>query len=97
MWSAEQPEPGEEGPARAARLGVHIADPAPLRGPDEGAGPYSQLVITNVVLVNGEGAPPRGPVNIVIEQDRIVRIDNGEVPAAADHTAPLNRRIQATS
>jgi imidazolonepropionase-like amidohydrolase len=82
--AAEQPEPGEEGPARAARIGVSIADPAPPRGPQEGAGPFAQLVITNVVLVNGEGAPPRGPVNIVIEQDRIVRIDTGDAPQAAE-------------
>lgn len=84
VQAAEQPAAGEEGPARAARMGVSIAEPAPNRGPAEGAGPFAQLVITNVILVNGEGAPPRGPVNIVIEQDRIVRIGNGEAPPTAE-------------
>jgi len=42
----------------------------------EGDGPYSQLIIRGVILVNGTGAPPTGPVDIVIEQNRIVKIAN---------------------
>ena len=49
--------PGEEGPARAAAYGVRIADPAPPRA--EGQGPHDNLVITNVMLINGEGAVGR--------------------------------------
>ena len=40
----------------------------------EGMGPYTQLIIRGVTLVNGTGAPPLGPVDIVIEQNRIVQI-----------------------
>lgn len=40
----------------------------------EGMGPYTQLIIRGVTLVNGTGAPPMGPVDIVIEQNRIVQI-----------------------
>ncbi len=40
----------------------------------EGMGPYTQLIIRGVTLVNGTGAPPVGPVDIVIEQNRIVQI-----------------------
>ena len=49
---------------------------APNRGSDEGAGPYSQLILRGVTVVSGEGAPARGPVDIVIEDDRIVNIVN---------------------
>lgn len=40
----------------------------------EGMGPYTQLIIRGVTLVNGTGAPPFGPVDIVVEQNRIVQI-----------------------
>jgi hypothetical protein len=40
----------------------------------EGTGPYTQLIIRGVILVNGTGAPPLGPVDIVVEQNRIVQI-----------------------
>ncbi|MCC5879723.1 MAG: amidohydrolase family protein [Idiomarina sp.] len=41
----------------------------------EGEGPYSRLILRGGTLVNGEGAPAVGPVDIVIENDRIVRVD----------------------
>ena len=28
------------------------------------------------ILINGEGAPPRGPVDIVIENNRVVKIQS---------------------
>ncbi len=40
----------------------------------DGTGPYTQLIIRGVILVNGTGAPPIGPVDIVVEQNRIVQI-----------------------
>lgn len=40
----------------------------------EGEGPYSQLIIRGVILINGNGAPPVGPVDVVIEKNRIVQI-----------------------
>jgi imidazolonepropionase-like amidohydrolase len=46
-------------------------NPAPPRRPDEGLGPYNKLVIRGVTLIDGTGAPPRGPVDIVIVGDRI--------------------------
>jgi hypothetical protein len=46
------------------------------KAPDrkEGDGPYTQLIIRGVTLINGTGAPPVGPVDIVIEQNKIVQI-----------------------
>ncbi len=54
-------------------LPAQIPD-APERGESEGQGPFSQLIIRGVTLINGNGAPPRGPIDIVVEEDRIVEI-----------------------
>ncbi len=40
----------------------------------EGNGPHSQLIIRGVTIINSTGAPPIGPADIIIEQDRIVDI-----------------------
>lgn len=40
----------------------------------DGDGPYTQLIIRGVTLINGTGAPPMGPMDIVIENNRIVQI-----------------------
>ena len=66
--------PGEEGPSTFKAYGVVIPEPAPDRSPTEGQGPYDRLVIDNVMLVDGLGSPPRGPVSIVIEGERISQI-----------------------
>jgi len=38
-------------------------------------GPFSQLIIRGATLINGNGAPPIGPVDITVEHDKIVGID----------------------
>ncbi|HET9824602.1 MAG TPA: hypothetical protein VFP87_04675, partial [Chitinophagaceae bacterium] len=40
----------------------------------EGEGPWNQLIIRGVILVDGTGAPPVGPVDIVVEKNRIRQI-----------------------
>ncbi len=40
----------------------------------EGDGPYTQLIIRGVTLINSTGAPPLGPVDIVVENNRIASI-----------------------
>ncbi len=45
---------------------------APKRA--EGDGPWSQLIIRGVTLINGNGAPPTGPVDIVVENNIIKEI-----------------------
>jgi cytosine/adenosine deaminase-related metal-dependent hydrolase len=57
----------------AADAGAQLR-PAPARRADEGSGPHQRLVIRNAMVIDGAGAPPRGPVNIVIEGNRIVSI-----------------------
>src|SRR5260221_4059415 len=49
----------------------------------EGIGPYSQLIIRGVTLIDGTGAPPGGPVDIVVKQNRIVRIETVGYPGVA--------------
>jgi imidazolonepropionase-like amidohydrolase len=49
-------------------------DETTRRGSDEGGGPYERLVIRGATILDGTGAPPQGPVDIVIENDRIVEI-----------------------
>jgi len=52
---------------------------APSRG-DEGAGPFERLIIRGATLVDGTGAPPVGPVDIVVEGDRIVEVRSVGAP-----------------
>lgn len=40
----------------------------------EGEGPWPQFIIRGVTLINGNGAPPTGPVDIVVEGNRIAEI-----------------------
>ena len=61
---------------------VHAAEmkPTPARTASEGAGPYSRLVIRGATVVQGDGAPPYGPADIVIEGNRIVDIRSAGTP-----------------
>ncbi len=61
----------------------------------EGEGPWNRLVIRGATLIDGTGAPPIGPMDIVIEGDRItsirsvgypgVPINDARRPGPADH------------
>lgn len=89
---------GQKGPAQAepaAAVERGGANPAPARRQGEGMGPYRRMVIRGVTLIDGTGAPPRGPVDIVIEGNRIadirsagtpgVPMRSGRAPTDADH------------
>ncbi|MDA7980226.1 MAG: amidohydrolase family protein [Pirellulales bacterium] len=64
---------------------AYAQNPAPDRRPDEGAGPFKKLVIRRAIVIDGTGAPPRGPVDIVIEGNRITSIGGGRATRNADH------------
>ena len=51
----------------------NIVPPAPNR--TMGEGPFEQLIIRGVTVINGNGAPPIGPVDIVIENNKISAIE----------------------
>jgi imidazolonepropionase-like amidohydrolase len=48
----------------------------------QGLGPFKTLTIRGVMLIDGTGAPPTGPVNITVEGNRITRIGGGGGGAA---------------
>jgi imidazolonepropionase-like amidohydrolase len=66
----------------------------------EGEGPFDRLVIRGATLVDGTGAPPRGPVDIVIEKNRIKEVKNAGAPKAPiedkKRPAPGDREIDGT-
>ncbi len=47
-------------------------EPAPARA--EGEGPFGRLILRGPTLIDGTGSPPLGPVDIVIEGNRITNI-----------------------
>jgi len=49
----------------------------------EGDGPYTQLIIRGVTLINGNGAPPQGPIDIVVENNIITKIQVVGYPGVA--------------
>ena len=63
------------------------------KAPDRttGKGPYKRLILRGGIVINGEGAPARGPMDIVIENDRIVKIVNVGNPGVP--IAPTRRPI----
>ena len=60
-----------------------LVDPAPDR--TRGEGPFERLVIRGGYLIDGTGAPPQGPVDIVIENNRIA-----EVRVVGSHLVPID-------
>lgn len=67
----------------AAQLTAQVA-PAPDRPEGEGEGPYETLAIRGAMLVDGTGAPPRGPVTVLVKGNRIASI--GKFAGPADRT-----------
>jgi len=54
--------------------------PAPNRAQGEGQGPFRTMVVRGVMLIDGTGAPPYGPVDIVVENNRIASIRSAGTP-----------------
>jgi hypothetical protein len=85
-------------PTRATGQEEERVRSAPDRA--EGEGPFERLIIRGVTMIDGTGAPPRGPVDIVIEDDRIADIVNVGVPGVAvdpeERPQGATREIDAT-
>lgn len=83
-------------PARAAAMAAaslviatsvaRAQDAAPAPNRADGEGPFARLIIRGATLIDGTGAPPRGPVDIVIEQNRITQIADVGTPGV-----PINQ------
>ena len=46
----------------------------------EGQGPFKRMVIRGATMINGNGSPPVGPVDIVIEKNRITEVKSVGYP-----------------
>jgi hypothetical protein len=80
-----------------AEAGSAVPDPIPAR--TQGVGPFARTVLRNVTIVDGTGAPPRGPVDLVLENDRIAEIRSIGTPGAIDpsrRAAPGDHEIDLT-
>ncbi|MDA0818849.1 MAG: amidohydrolase family protein [Proteobacteria bacterium] len=62
----------------------------PDRPADEGEGPYDTLLIKGATMIDGTGAPPEGPVSILVEGNRIARILRGGTNIPADRVIDAN-------
>lgn len=68
----------------AVSLGAQQMQPtATRRAGVDGEGPYDRLVIRAATIIDGTGAPPRGPVDLVVTQDRITEISSVGYPKVA--------------
>lgn len=77
-----------------ARAQDPSTDPRPAPPRAEGEGPFERLVIRNATVIDGTGAPPRGPVDIVVERNRITAVV--AVGATAGDMRPSGRPQPAT-
>ncbi|RBP48491.1 amidohydrolase family protein [Arenicella xantha] len=69
-----------------AALFARISDDIPKR--QHGEGQYDQLIIRGAFLIDGTGAPATGPVDVVVERDRIVEVrtvGTPGIPIKADY------------
>ena len=53
----------------------------------EGEGPFDRLIIRGATVIDGAGGPPRGPVDIVIENNKIASISGIGYPGV-----PINEK-----
>lgn len=58
--------------------------PAPDRKHGEGEGPFEKLFIQGATMIDGTGAPPKGPVHIVIEGNEIKDVIEGSYEPPGD-------------
>jgi imidazolonepropionase-like amidohydrolase len=66
----------------------------------EGDGPFDRMVIRGITMIDGTGAPPRGPVDIVVEKNRIAEIRSVGAPGVAirqqGRPAPGTKELDGT-
>ena len=93
---AAQGQQGQQAPAARQASGDGGLTPAPNRRADEGRGPFKTLVIRGVMLIDGTGAPPQGPVDVVVSGNRIAAVSGAGTPGLAMRTgrAPQNADLE---
>ena len=89
------PAAGRQGGAPQGGGGGFIA--APARRAGEGIGPLPLLTIRGVMIIDGTGAPPYGPMDVVIANNRIQAIrGSGGRAGGRGAAAPADNVIDAT-
>lgn len=63
--------------------------PVPARA--DGEGPFDRLVLHGAIVIDGTGAVPFGPAQIVIEKNRIVQVRTAGTPGLPVPSAPQPR------
>jgi len=85
-------EPGEEIISSVLKSGIPLPKTVPQQG-GESQGPFKRLVIWNANVIDGTGAPARGPATIVIKQDRIVDIQYEQYNSAQHESSSSDVKI----
>ena len=67
-----EPDAGEELNAQREKQGMPPLEAAKTR--DRGIGPFGRLVLRGATVIDGTGAPPIGPIDIVVENGRIAEL-----------------------
>jgi len=73
--------------------------PAPDRRSGEGLGPFPTLAIRGVMVIDGTGAPPAGPMDVIVQGHRIARITSAGtpgVPVRPNRAPQADHEIDAT-
>lgn len=68
--------------ALGSAVSAQTMEQVPDRQAGEGEGPYPRLLIAGATVIDGTGAPPLGPVDIVVENNRIAALHPGGAPDA---------------
>jgi len=66
----------------AVSLSAQQMPPTPARGTD-GEGPFDRMVIRGVTVIDGTGAPARGPMDVVVQNNRITEVASVGFPGVA--------------
>jgi imidazolonepropionase-like amidohydrolase len=75
----EQQPPARQGAAAPAPQRESLKG-APDRRPDEGKGPFKTLAIRGVMVIDGTGAPPAGPMDVIVSGNRITSVRAAGTP-----------------
>jgi imidazolonepropionase-like amidohydrolase len=68
------------------------SDPRVAPARKEGEGPFTRLVIRGVTVIDGTGAPPRGPMDVVVEGNQITQVASVGYPGLRIDSAGRPRR-----
>ncbi len=80
--------------AASAQAPATLVDLVPDRA--EGEGPHQRLILRGGTIVDGTGAPPYGPADVVIENDRITAIKVVGTPRGGAHEKGRPRATEGT-